>query len=211
MERNLLFSRWLFGLAAALVSLGSSNCFAQLATEPNKLPSAEEFYPLVPGTRWDFSMTVNGVPSEVSYRVAEPEEVNGETQYRIDTLVQRRATSTEHLSHSEQGVVRHRFNGVPMNPPLVLLKNPVKVGESWETSLEVGGDHIEVQCEILAQEEVTVPAGEFQTLKVNVATVVNEMNLISTYWFAPQIGIVKQEIDLGEDRISIELTEHSRE
>ena len=94
-----------------------------------------------------------------------------------------------------------------------------KTGEKWNTAYEVkenisGADgkqmvtadgSVNQAAEIVGEESVTVPAGTFQTFKVNIKTSMDlkmqmhganipvKSDLLTTVWFAKDVGMVKSE------------------
>jgi hypothetical protein len=72
-----------------------------------------------------------------------------------------------------------------LDPPEVLLKLPHVAGNTWEG--EVGPDSFTAH----GPEEVSVPAGTFKAIRV----VERRLQSTRTKWYAPGIGVVKDEID----------------
>jgi len=77
------------------------------------------------------------------------------------------------------GLLRVAINGKPLEKPSLLLKTPTKVGAKWE----VGAARYEVTQE---EEDIEVPAGKFKAVRVKLID-----GAESTFWFAPNVGVIK--------------------
>src|SRR5262245_58504305 len=124
-------------------------------------------------------------------QIAKVENIDGKSLSRLETVVNGEVKATEHLSSNDQGVFRDRLNGVEVTPPICILKYPVKEGQSWESDTKFGEQELKVSAREGRSEEVQVPAGKFQAAQAVVETSVNGMKISTTYWFAPDVGIVK--------------------
>jgi hypothetical protein len=84
------------------------------------------------------------------------------------------------IAVSETGISRVVEGDQVQTEPELLLKLPAKVGTTWEAS---GTKH-----EVMAEENVTVPAGEYNAAKVAMITSPTDT---TTLWFAPGVGLVR--------------------
>jgi len=194
---------WLFLIFSMLVAVPA------VFAEESPLPLVKKYYPLQVGATWQFDMKVQGNSIKMTNRVAKLENIDGVPLYRVETAIHGQTSATEHLSQTEQGLFRNRFNGIELTPPLPLLKNPVELGESWKTKVEMGDQTVEISCAVAdAEEKISVPAGEYHAVKLTVETKVDGAQILSDYWFAADIGIVKQYLDIGGQIIEIELREY---
>lgn len=174
-----------------------------------KLAAAEErarldYYPLKAGTKWHYR--VQGQSERLTNHVAKVELVDGQRVARVETTFQGRVIPTEHLSSTPQGIFRYRTHGVKLSPPLRLLRYPVKKGDSWESKITVGGQQeVRVTCRVGA-EKVTVPAGAYDTVTVDVAMMVGGTTVgTSKYWLAAGVGMIKQKNKAGATTSVFEL------
>ena len=185
-------------------------------------PQAAEppsFFPTAVGTRWKWeSSTTIGdgkgplaptvLTSELQSRLAGHEEINGVKCARIEvtdslgTVVQ-----TEYMSVTPEGLFRHGMNQDRFDPPIKVLALPAKVGTTWKAKYTVQGIAVETSSKIAAQEAVTVPAGRFDTVRVEV----EHSLLTTTTWYAPGVGVVKQLVDkpILSQKDELELQEFS--
>lgn len=160
------------------------------------------YYPLKAGHQWHYRVV--GTPAKFSFRVAKIEITNGQSLAKVETIREGNVAATEHFSHTDKGLFRHRFNDAELSPPLQLLKYPIKKGESWESDIQMGTETMKVLCKV-DTENVQVPAGKFDAVKVQVDTEVGGMEIHTTYWFAKDVGMVKQTFDIGGVKARVEL------
>src|SRR5690606_27363612 len=97
-----------------------------------------------------------------------------------------------------------------ISPPQALLKLPVKMkkGETWEVDSTMNGTTLKGTF-TSGEEEITVPKGKFKTVTVSCADFQIGDNSISVkYWFAPNVGMVKQELRLTGIVLTLELVDY---
>lgn len=128
-------------------------------------------------------------------------------------------TETVHVGWNGEWLALHqqKTEGVPgraantekYNPPLRLLKKTLKEGEVWEVgTLRQEKLSMPMRAKVAAFEDVTVPAGTFKQCLKLVQEVteptgqvegggflldVKKGNVTSTAWYAPGVGLVKEE------------------
>jgi len=131
------------------------------------------------------------------------------------------------LLPKEGGLCRVAVDDKPVTPPLCFLELPVKKGKRWKVSSQVGKDRIE--GELVANEvertakEMNIPyfankGGEkLKLLEVTGNNLVvkgdnkkanekeNNQPLKLTYYFAPDVGIVKQVVDFAGVKAELSL------
>jgi hypothetical protein len=95
------------------------------------------------------------------------------------------------IAVSSEGLFRVAANGDVLAKPILLLKTPPKVGTKWELD---GG----AQYTVTKEEEVEVPAGKFQAVRVE--SVAGDSK--TTLWFAPNVGLIKMATE-GSDRVQV--------
>ena len=163
-----------------------------------------DYYPLMAGTKWHYR--VQGQSERLTNHVAKIELIDGQQVARVETTFQGRVIPSEHLATTPQGIFRYRTHGVELSPPLCLLRYPVKKGDSWESKTTVGGQQeVRVTCRVGA-EKVTVPAGAYDTVTVDVAMTVGGTTVgTSKYWLAAGVGMVKQSNKAGGTTSDFEL------
>jgi hypothetical protein len=196
--RSLIVLGVCFIFAATLVGAPESKKEKPKGKTPN-------YYPLEEGNEWKFRITVNDNVDTITTRIAKVENINGEKLSRLEPS---KGEITEHLSQTEKGVFRNRLNGVEVSPALMLLPYPVKVGAKWAGEITVQKKKLEYTGVIEAEEMVDVPAGKFKTLRVVLKLEENGTEVITTYWFAKDVGFVKQRVEVGGNDILLELEKH---
>jgi hypothetical protein len=95
------------------------------------------------------------------------------------------------IAVTEEGLFRVALNGKDLEKPIQLLKTPPKVGTKWE--LDGGGEY-----RVTKEEEVEVPAGKFQAVRVEMTA----GESTTTLWFAPTVGLIKM-AGAGTDQVTV--------
>ncbi len=190
-----------FGILAVLVMV--CPCATQLSAEEKQ--SSHSYYPLEVGNQWHFQLDAGtGVKTKLINRIAEIETIDGVELARLETLTNGNVVATEHLRKTSEGIFRHRYNGAKIVPPICLLKFPVKDKENWESDTKIGKVALKVQSSV-TRDAAEVPAGKYQTLKVKIDADQSGVKVTSTYWFADQVGIVKQTFNINGTEVIVEL------
>ncbi len=164
-----------------------------------------DYYPLKVGTSWTFRVQAQGQNLEIVNRVAKRENINGMELVKIETLTGGRVVASEHLRSTERGVFRYRFNNLEISPPLQLIKYPIKKkGETWKQTIKMGSQEVTVNVKS-NMEKVKVPAGQYRTVSVELGMTIMGKTITTKYWFAPGVGVVKQEANVAGQQVEIEL------
>ncbi|MBL8829944.1 MAG: hypothetical protein JNM18_23395 [Planctomycetaceae bacterium] len=164
-----------------------------------------DYYPLKLGTKWNYELKVGDRKVLITNQVAKIETIDEQKMARVETVMNNNIAATEHLTSTTTGVFRTKFNGSDVNPPICLLKLPVKVGDEWKDTNKIGNDELKTTCKVEAAETIEVPAGKFDTLRVNVSAQVGDQSVETIYWFAEGTGVVKQSFNAGDMKLYIEL------
>jgi hypothetical protein len=127
---------------------------------------------------------------------------------RLDTIdpVSHQKLGSEHLFVADSGVFRCMFRGKRLDPPMMVLKSPLEPGARWKAAFRVDGQTGESSF-VTAQERVVVPAGTFDTIRVQiVAGTPGVGGVRATHWYAQGIGIVKshEEKPVLEETVDLE-------
>ncbi|HYV39878.1 MAG TPA: hypothetical protein VE988_29590 [Gemmataceae bacterium] len=179
-----------------------------LATETQPKPN---YYPLSEGAKWYYKVEAPGAVGETYVvQAVKAETIDGVSLFRIETAKKGQDPISEHIRSDDTGVFRHRAKGIAINKPICLLKYPVKVGEKWEDEVEVAGQKFTMKMEVTKEEEVAVPAGKYKTVAVRATAAIGGVEVITTYWFADGVGIVKQSTDISGQHFSQELEKYEK-
>lgn len=168
---------------------------------------AQNYYPDEFGNTWRLRST-DGVEEKI-VTIEGPEIVNGE-EVRIIMDQSPDDLSKLYVKTEPDGMKLYRLVAeVPLlgevvydiTPPQPYLPNPIDVGTKWTIEGEasvplLGKIQSIIDSEVVAIDDVTVPAGRFaNSLKIvqdvtNVVSIGN-VELKMTMWLAPNVGIVK--------------------
>ena len=189
--------------------------------------------PIEPGTTWRYNMTeevgkgldLSNVKTDASgkirlpvlYRLEGTEDVDGKEllkfeMHRADTI-----TNTDLLTVDEHGIIcwaRVNLDGelIKFIPPQTIIAAPLKKGAAWNFDGRAGELKVQQNYNVLGEEKIDVPAGNFQVFRIHgEQTTPNRMTI--DRWFAPGVGIVKDVTTMQDakgdllQRISLELAE----
>jgi len=84
-----------------------------------------------------------------------------------------------------------------VDPPQVCLPASPRPGGTWTWSGTVADDTARIDGSVEAEETVKVPAGEFKALRVRVETTTSRGKGRATRWYAPGVGLVKEEVEIA--------------
>jgi hypothetical protein len=162
-----------------------------LAAAPAPKPKYETFYPANVGTKWVYQ---DG-DEETTLAVSAVDRKGGELTVSL-VLVSKdgKTTPDEKLLLSEKGLFRLGVSGRNFDAPLCLVRFPHKDGGKWDVNIsgpaplrKEAGTATAVKIE-----EVTVPAGKYEAIRVEIKTTSPcGTPLETTFWFAPGVGLVK--------------------
>jgi hypothetical protein len=177
------------------------------APDPAKTEaSPPNFFPLKAGTKWHYQVDLGtGQKGTMVNQIAKIETIGGKDVARLESVVNGNVVATDFLSANNEGVFRNRFNEFEVTPPVCLLKYPTKEGATWETQTKFSDQQLTVTGREGKSEEVQVPAGKFQAVPVVVEATTEGIKISTSFWFAENVGIVKQTIDWGGKTINVEL------
>jgi hypothetical protein len=188
-----------------VLAIGVASAAQQAEPDKEKTP---DYYPLKPGTKWFYQVEVNGQKIKLTSQIAKLENIDGKSLALVESLVNGNVTATEHLTTTDKGVFRNRSNGVEISPPVCLLKYPYKKGDTWESETTLGNQQMKVKGKSVDTVEVTVAAGKYKAVRADAEITVGGMSILTSYWFAPDVGVVKQITDLNGMKISVELEKY---
>lgn len=182
-----MFGHARFLTICATFAFFTGNAFAQ------EVAPSHEFFPTAVGTQWVYRSGV----VEVLERVTAHERVGDDICARVESILNGKVVSFEHIAVRPDGVYRVAVAGQPVNPPFRFAKFPPKLNDRWEVNSAVLGQAIKGSF-VTGQAAVKVPAGEFQTLTTTgTGFKVQESDLSFTYHFAKGVGKVKQLTTIG--------------
>jgi hypothetical protein len=161
---------------------------------------AEPLLPTAEGTSWEYDSmeTLTGaapVRSVITVRSSK-QVLDGTEVVKLETLSSNVVSKTELVSVDENGIACLARSGkdgkiTKLNPPQPIIAAPLNVGSAWELEGEAAGMKMRQRFTVLAEENVTVPAGNFQAFHLHC----EDSSLLSIKldrWFVPGIGFVKE-------------------
>lgn len=168
---------------------------------------AQNYYPDEFGNTWRLRST-DGVEEKI-VTIEGPEIVNGE-DVRIIMDQSPDDLSKLYVKTEPDGIKLHRLVAeVPLigevvydiTPPQDYLPNPLDLGTKWTIEGEasvplLGTIQSIIESEVVAIDDVTVPAGSFPNSlkieqKITNVVLIGNVEVEMTMWLAPNVGIVK--------------------
>lgn len=185
-----------------VVTLGLLLVFgsASLASAQEK-PVGSPYYPSRVGSKWVYES-----PSgKTVTRVTAHEKIGGADCARVEAAGPRDRRTVEYVRAADDGLYRHAADGQMINPPVRFLKLPPTPGDTWTVDSKTLGVELKGTYEI-DEEEIEVPAGRFKAIVVRSDDFsVSEQKVPHTYWFAEGVGMVRQVVEFGGTRLTLEL------
>jgi hypothetical protein len=187
--------KWLtWSLPAVLLLLGPAFAADDKMVETPYLP-------LQVGNTW----TYRAGESKFTLKVTKHEKVGDLLCARVEMSMGDVPKSFEHIGVKEDGIYRCSFEGKEAKPPICILKLPPKKDQSWEVACTVGGEILKGTFKS-GEEEVKVPAGTYKALTTSSQDLdAAGMKINCTYYFAEKVGMVKQVIEVMNQKIVLEL------
>jgi hypothetical protein len=129
-------------------------------------------------------------------------------------------TNTDLLGINDQGIIcwaRINLDGelVKFNSPQTMIAAPLKKGAGWDFNGQAGELKVHQHYDVLGEEDVKVPAGEFHAFHIR-GEQTSPSSMTIDRWFATGIGIVKDVTTMNAakgdllQRISLELVERPK-
>ncbi|MBX3444145.1 MAG: hypothetical protein KF774_17210 [Planctomyces sp.] len=191
------------GLAAllALTTLAHSRLpAADPAEAPNPLDACE-VYPLGVGREWTFQSG----PAELHERVTKHELIGEELCARVETTLNNRIVSYEHIAVRDDGVYRVAIAGKPIEPPLRFIMLPARAGDTWKVDSQIVGQSVrgefktDVQTVKIGGEEVSALVVDGRNFRAG------DNEIAFKYFFVPQVGKAKQIVETNGQTVTLEL------
>ena len=197
---------------------------------------ADPIIPTAPGLAWRYNMTeevgkgltVSDVKPDgdgkirlpVLYRVEGTENVDGKELLKFEMHRAGVITRSDLLTVDEHGIIcwaRITVDGefVKFSPPQTMIAMPLKQGANWSFDGQVGDLKVHQHYEVTGEEDIEVPAGEFQAFRIR-GEQTSPSPMTIDRWFAPGTGIVKDVTTMRASngdllqRISLELAERPK-
>jgi hypothetical protein len=200
---NALF-RSLAGLCLVLLLAGTSAAQAKKSFAPGdkQSPGTSEYFPLKAGTKWVYKTN----EGKVTIQVEKHEEIGGVMCAHLVGTTGDGKKHSEYDRIGKDGVLRVQAGGQTISPPLKILQLPAKANDKWTVSSNVLGKKLTgtftasiTDLTVLGKKYpgvVMAKSDDFQ---------VDGQNVPHTYYFAKDVGIVKQVVTFANQDIVVEL------
>lgn len=165
----------------------------------DKLPPSP-YYPLQVGNTWHY----RDGKETLTVRVVAHEKVGGDLCAKMEAT-EKGTKRIEFISIKSDGLYRTKTKDKVLSPPLCFLQLPPKKEATWKVDSMVENINIKGTFKV-EEEEITVPAGKYKTFRSACKNLgIGSRNMAVTYWFAKDVGIVKQRMEMGDVVINLEL------
>jgi len=179
---------------------------------------AEALLPTAEGTSWEYESTETlpgaaPVRSVITVRAGR-QLLDGKEAVKLETSSGNVVSKTELVSVDQNGIVCLARSGkdgkiAKLNPTEPIIAAPLEVGAAWELEGEVLGIKMHQRFTVVAEENVTVPAGNYRAVHLQCEDS-SLMSIKLDRWFAPGTGFVKESTVLRGpgmvQRLTLELT-----
>ena len=162
---------------------------AALLQEPQPAP----FLQFKVGAVWTY---VTG-SAEGKVRVTGREKIGEVEAFVLTTEIGGATTEKEYLAVDATGIrMLRQASGdriIDYATPFIRLKLPPVKGDTWEWKGDMGKSKASVVFTNEGEDEITVPAGKYKAWKVSAAMEIEGVKHAGANWFAPGVGIVRQQ------------------
>lgn len=166
----------------------------------------DDFIPLKKGVKWLYKFG----DKEVVQSVTSTEKIG-----TVDTFVVESDMSGQKermwIAPNAEGMWLYKVHSgdsvSELAKPAMLLKFPLKSGDTWESKIPAGDAIVEYSFENGGEEEIAVPAGKYTAWKIKMRGKMGSVQFSGTYWYTKGIGLVKQSISSPGGEFRLELKE----
>jgi hypothetical protein len=160
------------------------------------------YYPLKIGNTWNYKAG----QISVSATITKYERVGDQLCARIESSTGGKVVATEDVAVKPDGVYRCAYAENKVEPPLLFLKLPAAKDQTWQVGSNTAGQKISGTFTSGMEDKVTVAAGTYE----NVYTCsgdcdANGVKINFKYFFAKDVGMIKQIVKLPTQEITLEL------
>jgi hypothetical protein len=166
------------------------------------------YYPLKVGSSWTYK--ANDV--KFTLKVTKTEKVKDKdaevTAARVEMTKDGKVEGSELVAVKDDGVYRYAFENKKADPPIKFLQLPPKKDATWKVDSKADTDAIKGTFK-MGEEEIKVGDKTYKTVTVtcdDLDAVGVKMSV--TYYFAENVGMVKQVIEAAGQKTVIELDKY---
>jgi hypothetical protein len=170
-------------------------------------PPGEDLFPLAINNRWTYRVQPFAGPGQpvqddrFVIQVVRKEMIGEQTCFLLEGRLRDRVTATEHVAFTKDGLTRFRADNYDITPPVTVLRPTTPAKAPWTIDYQLG-DRKATAGFWQESRDVRVPAGTFR----GATTVHGDVNgTQTTGWYAPGVGMVRQDITEGKRTTRLEL------
>lgn len=188
-------------------------------------PKASNLFPVAAGSKWEYKTTFEEKGGKVpdafanvttAKEVTKVEAKDGRTVVVFESVLDfgpaigpGKEKTREEVVLDASGVSSVRSGGAKPQPPLPMLKFPVKAGTIFTETTKDGDVELTVTVTVKDPVEVTVPAGKYKAVPVETSIGTKSEKITTTAWYADGVGLVKQTYTADKLTITLELKKYS--
>ena len=170
-----------------------------------------DYFPLYYGTRWEY--TVNGYLNDTAKVLSKSFNVNGV----MTKIIKHKAGLKEYYTNDSNGIMLHRLYQPDVSipnigtvdfsltfiPPIQIVGGMVNIGETFQSNGIIKTNSLPTvgvmrlpynsSFSIDSAENITVPGGNFDVVKISGNITLIDETVSTTYYMAEDIGIVKED------------------
>jgi hypothetical protein len=164
------------------------------------------YYPMKEGAAWNY----RAGDSHFTLRVTKHEKIGTTWCARVETFQEGKAepVGSEDVFVKDDGVYRLASGGKTIDPPVQILKLPPVKNEAWAVDSKVGKDTLKGTF-TEREEDLTVGNTPYTTVTVSCQDLdANGAKYSFKTYYAKDVGMVKQEIEAGGLKVTIELEKY---
>jgi hypothetical protein len=188
-------------LCVLAVALGVPAVATPAADDKPADPATTPYYPLKIGNTWTYKVG----DTKVAVTVAKFEKFDDQNCARIESSsAGGKPTLVEHVAVKADGLYRYAVADKKVDPPVKIMALPPKKDETWKIDAAIGAESLKGSFKTGEADEVKVPAGTYKDVvtvtgeDIETISGVEKRKLSITYYFAKDVGIIKQRIKLGD-------------
>lgn len=153
----------------------------------------EEYFPLRVQNWWAYA-TDDG---SISLQIVDMQNVGGDDCFVMEASFDGESVQKEFYFLDPVGIWLYKRDFGETNfsyePPYPVLMAPLEQNRSWSWSGKCGYSLVDVSLRVEGEDRVEVPGGAFVSLRISMEQWTPYEQILCTRWFAPGIGMVKEE------------------
>jgi hypothetical protein len=189
--------------ASPFLALGALLIAGAIACRPaaTPIPPEQSYFPLRLGQRWVYDTTFYGPTQRATtsvVAVCRVGEGEGGRMFLISTCADEQLVEAQIVFERGEEIAQpillnSQGEPRPRDPPEVIARTRMRVGQVWQWAGTVGEDERESVYAVTNRGRVMTPAGEIQAVRLLVRDLsAGPAEAAVERWFAPGIGLVRE-------------------